>query len=241
MSAVYRIGTSGWHYRHWRGPFYPDGLPVTRMLAYYCRYFDTVEINNSFYQLPLARTLAGWRAATPPGFCFAAKGSRFITHMKKLKEPAAALARLLPVLEALEEKRGPLLFQLPPRWGRDAGRLAAFLAALPPGGDYAFEFRDPSWHHPEIYALLRQHNSAFCIFDLAGFCSPLELTADFAYVRLHGPDGPYAGSYGAEAIAAWAAQLRAWRPLRAVYVYFDNDQAAHAVHNALALKRLLAE
>lgn len=211
------------------------------MLAFYARHFDTVEINYSFYRLPTPDAANAWRAATPPDFCFAVKASRFITHMKKLRDPEPALARLQPVLDALGAKRGPLLFQLPPRWARNRARLAEFLHSLPRNVRCAFEFRDASWHHPEIYDVLKQHNAAFCIYDLAGFRAPLAITADFTYVRLHGPHEAYGGSYSPQALAAWARRIRDWGDLRQVYVYFDNDQAAYAVRNALALKKLLFE
>jgi len=209
------------------------------MLAFYARHFDTVEINYSFYRLPALAAVSAWRAATPPDFCFAVKASRFITHMKKLHDPEPALARLLPVLDALGAKRGPLLFQLPPHWGRNRERLAGFLQCLPHDVPCAFEFRDTSWHHPEIYDLLKHHNAAFCIYDLAGFCAPLEITANFAYLRLHGPQGAYGGSYSRQTLAAWARRIRSWRDVQRVYVYFDNDQGAYAVRNALTLKKML--
>lgn len=238
--AELRIGSSGWHYAHWRGVFYPADLRPQQMLAFYARHFDTVEVNNTFYRLPAVSTVRAWHDKTPPGFCFAVKASRYITHMKKLKQPHAGLARMTPVLKALKEKRGPVLFQLPPRWKKNTELLAQFLAALPEDLSCAFEFRDPSWHHPEVYAALNGHNAAFCIFDLAGFCAPLEISADFAYVRLHGPDGAYAGCYSKRALRGWAERIRGWSHLKQVYVYFDNDQAAYAVRNALELKELLA-
>lgn len=237
-----RVGTSGWHYAHWRGPFYPPDLPAARMLAFYVRQFLTVEINNSFYHLPAPATLRHWREAVPPEFCFAIKASRYLTHMKKLKDPEAGLARFLPLAEVLGTKLGPILFQLPPRWGCDPERLAAFLAALPAGHRYAFELRDPTWHTPAVYQLLARHNAAFCVYELAGFQSPIELTADFAYVRLHGPGGKYQGSYDQEALAGWAERLRAWqRAGRRSYVYFDNDEAGFAARNARDLCALLAK
>jgi len=236
---MFRIGTSGWHYEHWRGVFYPPGLAREQWLGHYAGFFDTVEINNSFYRLPSDAALHGWHDATPAGFLFSVKASRYLTHMKKLQEPQAGLAKLLPPLAALGDKLGPLLFQLPPRWRCNAPRLAEFLAALPAGREYTFELRDPSWHCPEVLELLRAHNAAFCIYDLAGFCSPLHVTADFAYVRLHGPGGAYSGCYSDVALAQWVARIREWHGLRRVYVYFDNDQAGHAVQNALALKALL--
>ncbi|MHB1530923.1 DUF72 domain-containing protein [Acidithiobacillus sp.] len=237
----YRIGCSGWYYPHWRGPFYPADLPPHDWLDFYARYFDTVEINSSFYRLPAEKALRTWRERTPSGFCFVPKASRFITHMKKLSAAEDALTVFLGRMEILGGKLGPFLFQLPPRWRRNPERLDRFLQDLPLGHRYAFEMRDPSWHHPEIYALLKAHNAAFCIFDLAGFQSPIEVTADFAYVRLHGPGAAaYAGYYGADALGIWAARIRSWQDLTAVHVYFNNDPAAHAVHNALELKNILA-
>lgn len=243
MAAEIRIGTSGWHYGHWLGPFYPADLPTAQMLPYYLRYFDTVEINNSFYRLPELTTFENWREATPANFCFAVKASRYLTHMKKLKDPQSGLENLMPRVEGLGEKLGPILFQLPPHWHVNVERLQAFLTALPPTYRYSFELRDATWHRPEVYEVLRQHNAAFCIYDLAGFQSALEITADFAYIRLHGPGGAYQGSYSEEALQEWARLIKQWSAtLKAIYVYFDNDQAAYAVYNALRLKELcLAE
>jgi uncharacterized protein YecE (DUF72 family) len=240
MSGCVHIGTSGWHYKHWLGPFYPAAERPERMLSYYFQQFDTVEINNSFYRLPTPAALGSWREQTPADFRFAVKGSRFITHMKKLKDPAAALANFLPRVEILGEKLGPIVFQLPPRWQSNPGRLEAFLHELPQKHDYAFELRNATWHNDTVYELLRRHNAAFCIYELAGFHSPFEVTADFTYVRLHGPDGPYQGSYSTERLTAWARQIWRWqRALTAIYVYFDNDQSGYAAHNALELKRLV--
>ena len=149
-----RIGTSGWHYKHWRGPFYPDGLPAQEMLPWYVKQFDTVEINNSFYHLPTEHTFGAWRDSTPPAFCFAVKGSRYITHRKKLNDPHSALERFIPSAEVLGLKLGPLLFQLPPRWSCNVDRLTAFLEALPKTHRYAFEFRDPTWHVDAVYRVL---------------------------------------------------------------------------------------
>lgn len=233
------IGTSGWHYKHWKGPFYPEKLPGSKMLEFYFQRFDTVEINNSFYRLPSPNALEAWRKSTPKDFCFAVKGSRFLTHMKKLKDPEIGLANFLPRIEILGRKLGPILFQLPPFLERQPERLESFLKALPKEHRYTFEFRHPSWHVPEIYDCLRKYDAAFCIFDLAGFQSPLEVTARFVYVRLHGPGGAYQGSYSADALKTWAKRIQDWRRARkSVYVYFDNDQSAFAVRNALELKGL---
>jgi uncharacterized protein YecE (DUF72 family) len=235
------VGTSGWHYRHWRGPFYPEKLPASKMLEFYTRHFDTVELNNTFYRLPLETGLENWRTGTPPRFCFAAKGSRFITHMKKLKDPEIAIGRYFERVDLLRPKLGPIVFQLPPFWELDTERLETFLRALPKRHRYAFEFRNPTWHTEAVYKILGRHNAAFCIFEIAGFASECHITADFTYVRLHGPEGAYQGSYSHSQLQRWAATIRDWqKQLKGIYIYFDNDQAAYAVENALSLKRLLA-
>lgn len=233
------IGTSGWVYPHWRGVFYPEGLPEAEWLDFYARHFHTVELNNSFYRLPSRAQFANWAAGSPAGFLFAVKASRYITHMKKLKSAAGSLQRLLGAMQGLADKAGPLLFQLPPRWHCDTDRLEAFLRALPPGLRVAFEFRDPSWHVPRVYALLAAHNAAFCVFDLAGRRSPRVRTADFLYLRLHGPGAAYRGRYGRRALRQWAHWLLESGAGEA-FVYFDNDQAAHAPRDALSLSGLLA-
>ncbi len=238
--AEVRIGTSGWHYQHWKGTFYPPDLPASRMLSYYIRHFDTVEVNNSFYRLPKPGAFAAWGDAAPPRFLFAVKASRFLTHNKKLKDPENALDNLLPRAAELGNKLGPILFQLPPKWRCNAERLENLLAILPRESKYAFEFREPSWLCTDVFAILRRFNAAFCIYELAGFHTPFELTADWTYVRLHGPGGKYQGSYSDDKLAQWADRIRDWsRTLSGIYVYFDNDQAAYAAHNAQTLKRLL--
>ena len=240
--ANIRIGTSGWHYKHWLGNFYPEKLAGSKMLAYYYERFDTVEINNSFYMLPKIETLTCWREATPKNFEFAIKASRFLTHNKKLKEPENALNNFLPRAEALGSKLGPILFQLPPKWRINIERLAEFLDALPKYHQYTFEFRETSWLVPEVYELLRKHNSAFCIYELAGFHSSIEITADWSYIRLHGPGGKYQGSYSDKTLRDWAERIVDWsKRLKSIYVYFDNDQAGYAPSNALTLKHLVAE
>jgi len=179
------IGTSGWSYPHWRGPFYPEDLPGERMLEYYAGHFHSVEINNSFYQLPQEQSLWRWCDAVPRDFVFAAKASRYITHMKKLRDPQASTRGFLQRMETLGRRLGPILFQLPPRWHFNEARLAGLLECLPDRHRYAFEFRDHSWHVQRCYRLLQWHNAAFCIYDLDGFVSPRQVTADFVYVRLH--------------------------------------------------------
>ncbi len=242
MPAEVRIGTSGWHYAHWRGPFHPDRCSNAKMLEYYFDRLDTVEINNSFYRLPSPETFRCWRESTPKNFCFTVKASRFITHNKKLKDPGNALDKFFPPASELKEKLGPILFQLPPKWRVNLERLEEFLSVLPKGRRwrYAFEFREPSWLIDETYAVLRKHNAAFCIYELAGFRTENVITADWSYVRLHGPGVKYQGSYDSGQLSKWAERIVEWQQhLRAVYVYFDNDQAGYAVQNALELKSII--
>jgi uncharacterized protein YecE (DUF72 family) len=235
-----RIGTSGWHYRHWLGPFYPQRLPSSEMLTFYTSCFDTVEINNSFYRLPERKTFAAWRKGTPKGFCFAVKASRYLTHRKKLLDPKPALRLFLDQSSELREKFGPILFQLPPRWKLNTDRLKEFLQALPRKKLCVVEFRDNSWHVEPVYELLRRYNVAFCVYDLAGFRSPEILTADFTYLRLHGPGGAYQGSYPNNVLRKWAKQIGAWQNMcETVFVYFNNDSQGHAVKNALALREMI--
>lgn len=237
-----RIGTSGWQYKHWRERFYPRSLALQKWLNFYAQDFDSVEINNSFYRLPREQAVDKWRLGTPGDFCFAVKGSRYITHRKKLLDPASALRRFMPIVDRLGRKLGPILFQLPPHWHCNIERLNTFLRALPAGYRVSFELRDPTWHTTEVYRALRRHNAALCLFDLAGFQAPVELTADFVYVRLHGPGEKYQGDYSHAALGSWARRLERWSSrLAAAYVYFDNDEAAYAVKNAKELKRLVTQ
>lgn len=236
------IGTSGWHYQHWKGPFYPEGLRSTGFLEHYAGSFSSAEINNSFYRLPEKKTLAGWRDAVPESFVFSVKASRYLTHMKKLKDPHEPLKRLLDRVSVLEDKLGPILFQLPPRWRLNPERLENFLEILPENNRYTFEFRDASWFDAEVYTLLTEYSVAFCIYDLEGQTSPKEVTADFVYVRLHGPEGPYQGRYGTEKLSRWAGAFSRWvKEGKEVYCYFDNDEAGYAPQDALRLQQMMAE
>src|SRR5262245_26148986 len=207
MSAKIEIGTSGWNYKQWMGVFYPSGLPQKDLLSFYAKHFDTVEINNSFYRLPELNTFNNWRESVPQRFTFAVKGSRFITHMKKLKAPRTSSEKLFDRVAGLEEKLGPILFQLPPRWKVNPERLAEFLAAIADEHRYAIEFRDPCWIIEQIFELLNKHNVAFCIHDLRGEATPREITADFTYVRMHGPGAAaYSGSYSPATLESWSNQ-----------------------------------
>jgi uncharacterized protein YecE (DUF72 family) len=237
-----RIGCSGWHYKHWVGRFYPEKTPASKMLDYYLQYFDTVELNNSFYKLPTVESFQCWKDATPRDFRYAVKASRFITHNKKLKDPENALENFLPRAEALGRKLGPILFQLPPQWRINEERFEQFLSALPRYHRYTFEFREPSWESPRIRELLHRHNAAYCIFELAGYHTPLHITADWTYVRLHGPtQNKYQGSYTNEQLRQWAVRIADWSTrLKHIYIYFDNDDSAYAAFNAIELKKLVA-
>ncbi|QNF34240.1 DUF72 domain-containing protein [Adhaeribacter swui] len=234
------VGCSGYHYKHWRNIYYPAGTATPDYLAYYLKDFSTVEINNSFYRLPTPETFTGWYESVPADFLFAVKASRFITHMKKLKDPQQSLLRFLENVSFLKEKLGPILFQLPPQWSCNVDRLENFLQALPPYYRYTFEFRDHSWYNPEVYQLLALHKAAFCIYDLEYHLSPLQITADFVYVRLHGPVNKYDGSYSEETLTEWASRCKAWQQSgKEVFIYFDNDMHGYAPYNARRLQELV--
>ena len=235
-----RIGTSGWNYNHWKSVFYPEDLSANNWLSFYADIFDTVEINNTFYQLPSAATAGRWRDCVERDFLFSVKASRYITHMKKLKDPKDTLKAFFKIIEIMGEKVGPILFQLPPYWKINIERLNSFLAFLSKDYRYAFEFRDSTWWNESIYECLRKYNAAFCIFELDGVLSPGPITADFIYIRLHGPGGPYQGSYDTETLAGWAASFMAWaKQKKQIYCYFDNDQNGYAANNARQLKEML--
>ena len=236
-----RIGTSGWHYKHWVGRYYPGDIRPEHMLEHYLQDFDTVELNNTFYQLPKESSFQAWRQAAPAKFLFAVKGSRFITHMIKLKDPDRGISNFMPRAELLGRKLGPVLWQLPPGWKVNVERLEEFLSRLPKKIRYAFELRNPTWMTDEVYEVLRKYNAAFCIYELAGYVSPIEITADWTYIRLHGPTPfKYQGSYTDRQLTAWAKRIEEWKSkLAAAYVYFDNDDSAYAVDNAMRLKELV--
>jgi len=235
------IGTSGWVYNHWKGIFYPEDLKQKEWLKFYSDKLKTVEVNNSLYRLPDEKTFKIWEATTPEKFIFSVKGSRYITHMKKLKDPGQTSKKLFGRLKYLKKKVGPLLFQLPPNWKFDKIRLEKFLKALREDYNYAFEFREKSWWNDDTLGLLKEYNAAFCIFELAGTLTPKEITADFIYVRLHGPGDKYLGNYNKKELASWAENIWEWkRGKNDVYLYFDNDESGYAVKNALDLKKILS-
>ncbi|MGN6460668.1 MAG: DUF72 domain-containing protein [Pseudolabrys sp.] len=235
------IGTSGWSYRSWRGPFFPCEVMVKHHLAFYATQFQSAELNGVFYRTPSLKTVRAWRDDTPDDFVFAWKASKFITHWKRLSGKSRnSLALIEQRLKILGRKAGPVLFQLPPQFEADAERLAAFLKLLPKRRRYAFEFRHPSWYDKTIYTLLRRHGAALCISDHHDAPAPWQVTAKFVYVRAHGPGGAYKGHYPARALALWARRIRAWRrQRREVYVYFDNDQKSAAPRDAFLLAQKL--
>jgi len=240
-----RVGTSGWHYRSWHGPFYPVDLKIKDFLSYYVRRFDTAEINNSFYRLPTEQAVSAWRESVPEGFLFAWKASRFITHMKKLKGIEESLGLVFSRMAGLGDAFGPVLFQLPPMLranGETRERLARCLSLLPKNRRAAFEFRHPGWYDEATFGILRDHNAALCLSDHADAPAPWIATADFVYVRGHGTNGRYAGSYSHEALQAWSHRIAEWnRDGRDVYVYFDNDIKSAAPGDAQSLLRILRE
>jgi len=237
-SRTIRIGTSGWHYGHWAGPFYPADLPKDKWLEYYAKNFDTVEINNTFYHLPKPPALKRWHNLTPKNFLYAVKASRYITHIKKLKDVSEELTRFLGLAALLGRKLGLVLYQLPPSLHKDLDRLESFVRLLPKEQAAVFEFRHESWYCEDTYKLLGKFNVGFCIHDLSGLESPRVVTADIIYVRFHGTTGRYSGCYSKSMLANWAKWLQDHaKNVRSIYVYFNNDQAAYAVQNAKMLKQ----
>ncbi|MDV3308637.1 MAG: DUF72 domain-containing protein [Cyclobacteriaceae bacterium] len=236
MKGKVHIGTSGWHYKHWVGTFYPEATPPSKQFAYYSKIFHSVELNNPFYRLPARKTFDKWKHDSPKDFLFAVKANRYITHMKKLSDVEESLNTFLQHAAGLGKKLGPILFQLPPGWRINVERLAEFVNLLPDDQRYAFEFRNQSWYDPEIYEILRRSNCAFCIYELAGHRSPIEVTADFVYIRLHGPGDKYQGSYSTRTLNTWGSRIADWlKEGKDTFIYFDNDQLGYAAFNAKKL------
>jgi uncharacterized protein YecE (DUF72 family) len=238
-----RIGCSGWVYDHWRRRVYPDGLPQRRWLEHYATLFDTVEVNATFYRLPKRDTVAAWVEGTPAGFLFAVKASRYLTHVKRLRDVEAGLerfyARLAPLVDS--PKLGPVLWQLPENFHRDDERLAGALEGLP-RGRHCFEFRHESWFHPDVYALLREHGAALVVGDTP--TRPFqahELTTGWTFVRFHHGSRGRRGNYSDGELEEWAGRLTGWRARADVYAYFNNDWEGFAVRNALALRELVSQ
>jgi uncharacterized protein YecE (DUF72 family) len=234
------IGTSGYVYRHWRnGVFYPAGLPAREELGYYASRFRTVELNNPFYRLPTAEMFQRWRDSTPPDFQFAVKASRYISHVKRLRNVADELALFLDRADHLGPKLGPILFQLPPTQQLEPARLEDFLALLSKARRWVIEFRHPSWHTSEVYRLLTDHGVALCIPVGGGLHPDRITTASFTYLRMHRGQEP-GGGFTPDELVSWAAQIRALRGAgKEIYVYFNNDWGGYAIRDALKLRELL--
>lgn len=240
MSVNYYVGCSGWHYEHWRGLYYPEELPRSKWLSFYARQFNTVELNSSFYRLPSEKAFTTWREFTPADFVFAVKVSRFITHIKRLKNLGPAVENFLSRAGLLGEKLGPLLYQLPASMKRNDELLQDFLSSLPGEYQHVVEFRHESWINEAVFDILRRHNTGLCVFDMPGFGCPLAATSDFAYIRFHGSRGLYSSRYSDEELSRWAKGIaRLGQDVRASYVYFNNDARAFAVKNAVTLRNLL--
>ena len=252
-----RVGCSGWQYKHWatpaggsgreiEGSFYPAGLPQSRWFAHYAAAFDTVEINNSFYRLPDAETFSKWRDQAPSRFLYAVKASRFLTHMKKLKDPDDPLARFFANVRALGSRLGPILYQLPPNFGVNLERLDEFLAAIrrvaPSAGlrsrpHHVIEFRNPTWYDDRVYDLLNRHHVTMCLHDMQGSATDWRVVGSCVYVRFHFGTSKYGGGYDDTRLDAWADWLveRIGEGLD-VFAYFNNDGGGHAPRDAVRLR-----
>jgi uncharacterized protein YecE (DUF72 family) len=235
------IGTSGFSYDHWRGAFYPEGLAKGKWFGYYCERFSTVELNVTFYRLPKEETFQKWRSETPDGFKFALKGSRFITHIKRLRDPAEPLKTFMERARILREKLAVILWQLPPNFKKDTERLKFFLKALKKyRRRNVFEFRNESWIDKEVISLIKEEGAGICMADWPPFIDKLPATADFAYIRRHGREGSYATRYTAEELKRDAQRIRKHlREKRDTFIYFNNDAMGYAARNALELKGML--
>jgi uncharacterized protein YecE (DUF72 family) len=235
-----RIGCSGWEYKHWKGDFYPADLPKTAWFEHYARTFDTVEINNSFYRLPEEETFARWARRAPKGFLYAVKASRFLTHMKKLKDPEEPLDRLFSRMRPMGRKLGPVLYQLPPGWKLDRDRLDYFLQHLPRRHRHVLEFRDPTWYADDVLRRLEQHGVAMCLHDMRGSATGRQRVGPFVYIRFHGASGTYSGGYPDERLRGWAEWIREQLAEGVdVFAYFNNDVGGHAPRDAVTLRRFV--
>lgn len=237
-----RVGCSGWQYRDWRGVVYPRALPARQWFAYYAEHFDTVELNSTFYRLPAATTVERWARAAPPDFRYALKLGAFGSHRMKLRDAASWLPNHVDRATRLGAALGPTLVQLPPRWRRDVERLDEFLSVAPRTMRWAVELREPSWLHDDVLSLLERHGAALCIHDLLPR-HPWALTANWTYVRFHGPnavEAKYQGRYGARRLAARADKLARWLTDGVdAYAYFNNDYDGHAFDDATTLRAQL--
>lgn len=248
MSGRYFVGTSGWNYKHWsEGVFYPSGLKTSEWLNHYAQHFDSVEINNSFYRLPEKRVFKKWYETSPAIFIFAVKASRFITHMKKLAKPEDHVTLFLENASGLREKLGAVLFQLPPYWKFNQDRLEEFFhfmrrQEILPGLRSALEIRHKSWYCEACFDVLRKYNISLALTDWPGLPIEGPLTAEFVFMRRHGPGSLYASNYSDVHLKRDAQKIRTWLAAgKDVYIYFNNDAFGYAVKNALTLKEYLGK
>ena len=237
-----RIGCSGWQYRHWREIFYPKGLPAGSWFAFYAEHFDTVEINSSFYHLPNSETFDKWRKQAPEGFCYALKANRFITQAKKLLDCEEPLRRMMNAVRHLQDRLGPILYQLPPSFALNLERLEAFIAILPKDVTSVFEFRNKSWYVPETYELLDRYGASLCIHDMPGSATERITVGPVSYVRLHGSEGRYCGRYSEEGLLSWADWIaNQARRSASCWCYFNNDMFGHALDDAQTLRSMVRQ
>lgn len=235
-----RIGTSGWNYEHWRGLFYPEGLPQSEWFPHYARHFRTVEINNTFYHQPDDGTFDDWRKQAPDDFVYSVKANRYLTHLKHLKDAEKPLRNFLSGVRRLRACGGPVLYQLPPHWNRHLERLEGFLRILPSDFDHVFEFRNRDWLGEPTYELLDQYGASLCVHDLLRR-HPRRTTGGVVYLRFHGSGRKYGGRYRKRSLRSWASWIRDVADGRDVYAYFNNDEGGHSVADAGRLGTLLGE
>lgn len=235
------IGTSGWSYSGWLGTFYPEKIKSSLILPYYAKNFDSVELNNSFYQIPKEKNVKIWVEITPPHFVFSCKANRYITHIKKLEDTKDTVERLIRAFSNFEEKLGPILFQFPPYWPIDINCLKNFIQNLPRQYLYTFEFRHKSWFCEELYELLNTQQMSLCFYNHKTYKSPEIITSPFVYIRMHGPhETAYEGAYEEPTLLEYADKLIHWQQEgKTIYCYFDNDEKANAPKDAHRLKMLI--
>ncbi len=238
MAGDIRIGCSGWSYLHWRKRFYPEKLPSREHFAFYAQHFNTVELNNSFYRQPPRERFVAWAEQAPSGFLFAVKGSRYVTHIKRLAVEPKSIALVVDAARGLGDKLGPILFQLQANFHLDLERLQRFVALLPTDLRFTLEFRHDSWLVPRVFDVLREHRIALCIPDHPKMPKSFEITSDFAYIRMHLP--PHGFGYGERALQPWAQRLLEWSGQKLdVFVYFNNDMEGRAIKDARTLISLV--
>jgi uncharacterized protein YecE (DUF72 family) len=235
-----RVGCSGWSYPHWRRRFYPEKVPAREYFAFYAQHFNTVELNNSFYRQPSRERFAAWGEQAPTGFLFAVKGSRYITHIKRLVVEPKSIDLVVESAQGLGDKLGPILFQLQENFHLDLERLERFVGMLPQDVRFTLEFRHDSWLVPSVFEVLRKHRIALCIPDHPRMPKSFEITSSFTYIRMHLP--PHGLGYGERALQPWAERVLEWRHQKLdVFVYFNNDMEGHAVKDARTLITLVAD